>query len=54
MRKNGKSSDMELEGLFQDRKDSVKEVELSDGWRPLTAAVDGRGGVRRGKRRPGA
>lgn len=31
MRKNGKSSDVELEGLFQDRKDSVKEVELSDG-----------------------
>lgn len=31
LRKNGKSSDVELEGLFQDRMDSVKEVELSDG-----------------------
>lgn len=52
-RERGKSSDMELKGQFRDRKNSAEELGLSEGWRPPTATVGGRGALRRGKRRPG-
>lgn len=44
---------MALKGQLQDRKDSAKELELSDRWRRLTATVGGRGTLGRGTRGPG-